>query len=301
LRNSGQSPKVSWKLLFRKVTQINLSIRTANGKDRQRLANLIHFETFVHRHLDWRLPLDWIDCHPYLIAERGQQLVAALACPPDPPDVAWIRLFAVDSEGEMAEAWYALWPQACQLLKQLPKIRIAAIPLQDWFRQLLIASQFILTNQVIMLSWERDRLPPTRESPPVRIRPMMLDDLPSIEILDAAAFAPLWHNSYASLEIAFRQAVLASVAELDGTIVAYQISTGTQTGGHLARLATQPPYQSRGIGSVLLGDTLTQFSRRGAQRVTVNTQQDNLSSIALYEKAGFKRTGESYPVYLYPD
>ena len=125
-------------------------------------------------------------------------------------------------------------------------------------------------------------------------------DLPSIERLDTVAFAPLWHNSLTSLEIAFRQAVVASVAELDGTLVAYQISTGTQMGGHLARLATHPRYQRRGIASVLLGDTLIQFYRRGALRVTVNTQQDNLSSIALYEKAGFKRTGESYPVYQYP-
>ena len=283
------------------VTQVNLSSRTANGKDRQRLANLIHFETLVHRHLDWRPPLDWIDYHPYLIAERGGQLVAALACPPDPPDVAWIRLFAVASEVEPAEAWWALWPMACQFLTQEPKIRIAAIPLQDWFRQLLIACQFILTNQVIMLSWERDRLPPLRKSPALRIRTMKLGDLKSIEILDTVAFGPLWHNSLTSLELAFRQAVVASVAELDGTIVAYQISTGTQMGAHLARLATHPRYQRRGIGSFLLGDTLTQFYRRGALRVTVNTQQDNLSSIALSEKAGFKRTGESYPVYQYPD
>ena len=283
------------------VTQINLSSRTASSKDRQRLANLIHFETLVHRHLDWRPPLDWIDYHPYLVAERGGLLVAALACPPDPSDVAWIRLFAVASEVEPAEAWWALWPLACQFLTQGPEIRIGAIPLQDWFQQLLIASQFILTNQVIMLAWERDRLPPPRKSPDLRIRPMKPGDLPSIERLDTAAFAPLWHNSLSSLELAFRQAVVASVAELDRTIVAYQISTGTQTGGHLARLATHPRYQHRGIASFLLGDTLSQFYRRGALRVTVNTQQDNLASIALYEKAGFKRTGESYPVYQYAE
>src|SRR3972149_10919074 len=162
------------------VTQVNLSSRPPNGTDRQRLANLIHFETLVHRHLDWRPPLDWIDYHPYLVAERGGLLVAALACPPDPSDVAWIRLFAVASEVEPAAAWWALWPLACQFLTQGPEIRIGAIPLQDWFQQLLIASQFILTNQVIMLSWDRERLPPLRKIPALRIRPMKAGDLPSI-------------------------------------------------------------------------------------------------------------------------
>jgi hypothetical protein len=31
----------------------------------------------------------------------------------------------------------------------------------------------------------------------------------------------------------------------------------------------------------------------------VNTQQDNLFSLTLYQKAGFTRTGEEYPVYQY--
>jgi ribosomal protein S18 acetylase RimI-like enzyme len=50
---------------------------------------------------------------------------------------------------------------------------------------------------------------------------------------------------------------------------------------------------------MLLRDLLVQFKRRGALRITVNTQEDNLASIALYERAGFTKTGESFPVYQY--
>jgi ribosomal protein S18 acetylase RimI-like enzyme len=53
------------------------------------------------------------------------------------------------------------------------------------------------------------------------------------------------------------------------------------------------------IGSALVADVLSQFARRGAHTLTVNTQQDNLASLALYEKVGFIRTGEEYPVYQY--
>ena len=31
---------------------------------------------------------------------------------------------------------------------------------------------------------------------------------------------------------------------------------------------------------------------------SVNTQSKNQAAIALYEKAGFEKTGDSYPVYL---
>jgi len=37
--------------------------------------------------------------------------------------------------------------------------------------------------------------------------------------------------------------------------------------------------------------------RRGADLITVNTQNNNHSSLALYQKMGFFRTGEEYPVF----
>ena len=70
-------------------------------------------------------------------------------------------------------------------------------------------------------------------------------------------------------------------------------------GGHLARLAVRPDAQRKGIGTALVRDMLWQFERRGAERVTVNTQEDNQASLTLYQKAGFELTGESYPVFQY--
>ncbi len=57
------------------------TIRSAQAEDRQNLANLIHFEEHVHRHLDWRGPLDWIGSQPYLVYEQRKQLLAALSLP----------------------------------------------------------------------------------------------------------------------------------------------------------------------------------------------------------------------------
>jgi ribosomal protein S18 acetylase RimI-like enzyme len=112
-----------------------------------------------------------------------------------------------------------------------------------------------------------------------------------------AAFGGVWQNTAACLEIAFLQSAAATIAEQDGEPVGYQISTGSQMGGHLARLAVLPEYHNQGVGYTLVDDLLSLFEKRGAHHVTVNTQHDNLASLALYRKAGFRLTGEEYPVY----
>ena len=281
-------------------TQLKLTVRPVTMQDRHKLANLIHFEIYVHRHLDWRPPLDWIGYQPYLVAESSGKIVAALACPPDPPKVAWIRLFAVSSDISVERAWAALWPEARDQLAEMSRPpQIAAIPLQHWFQSILENSGFEQTHRVVMLSWVPGEPIPETILNNVNIRPMNLDDLAAVEEVDAASFRLVWQNSQSCLELAFRQAAVATVSEVDGKLVGYQISTATPIGGHLARLAVHPDFQSHGIGYSLVRDMLSQFDRRGAQAVTVNTQQDNIASLSLYQKAGFRRTGEEYPVYQY--
>jgi [ribosomal protein S18]-alanine N-acetyltransferase len=281
------------------VSDIPITIRPAADKDRKQLASLIHFETFVHRHLDWRAPLDWVGFSPCLVAEQSGSLVATLISPPDPPDIAWIRLFAVSSDFDKREAWERLWPEAKARISGERGITIAAIPLQYWFQELLETSGFMHANNVIMLLWERGCAIPDSEQALVVPRPMNYDDLQAVVKVDTTAFGALWRNSLDSLELAFQQAAVATVAEQEGKVVGYQISTASPMGGHLARLAVAPAYQGKGIGYALVRDTLYQFNRRGAMRVTVNTQQDNLASLALYKKAGFHETKEKYPVFWF--
>ena len=273
-------------------------VRTADLSDLQRLANLVHFEQHVHRHLDYRPPLDWLGAQPFLVLEHRQRITAALACPPDPPQTAWIRLFAVTHNQPPADAWSTLWTSAlAQLVEHTGAVRAAAIPMSEWFADLLAKNNFEQTNRIVMLAWEGSH-PPERQSPPgTRIRPMTVDDLPLVASLDASAFAPVWQNSLDSLDLAYRQSAVATLAEFDGQPVGYQISTPTPAGGHLARLAVHPSLQGRHIGQALLRDVLAQFTSHGARCMTVNTQADNGPSLALYQDMGFRLTGESYPFF----
>jgi ribosomal protein S18 acetylase RimI-like enzyme len=278
------------------MSEIDYSIRTVTIDDRSRLATLLHFGSFIHQHLDWKPPLDWIGSQPYLLMEKNGSILAALACPPDLPEITWIRLFAVSSPVTLEKAWRLLWVAAKEQLSHLGGLKVAVISLQGWFTDLLESSGFDHTDNVIVLTWDGTPIKQPINNK-VSIRIMVPEDLKTIQHIDHHAFGDIWKNSFEALELAFKQSSIASVALNGDEIIGYQFSTLSAMGGHLARLAVQPEMQRQGIGYLLVHHVLTHFQKLGITHVTVNTQQNNLASIALYSKAGFSLTGESYKVY----
>lgn len=272
------------------------TLRPAIEEDRSRLANLLHFEPHVHRHLDWRRPLEWLGQSPFFVLEDSGRLLAALACPQDPPGLAWLRLFAVVTRIEIQQAWDALWPQAHAQLAAAGAQLAAAIPLNEWFVPPLRSSGFVHAQNVVVLDWPVSAT--ILDAPQhAAIRHMRAEDLPAVYSVDKAAFAPLWQNPLSALEHAYQQAGVATVLEQDGEIVAYQISTHSAQGLHLARLATHPAQQGRGLALALTTHLQQYAHARKETRLTVNTQDTNLPSLGLYQKLGFRLTQETFPVY----
>ena len=283
-----------------KLSSTAYSIRPAMDEDRQKLANLMHFELNVHRHLDWRSPIDWIGFQPFLLLETEGVLRGALACPEDPPWVAWVQFFAASSGFEsLPDTWQILWERTRLELMRRQINHFAAIPLQSWFMELIVSSHFEHTHDVVVLSWDYSAARSRPQTPPLLIRPMQMEDLENVTDIDSAAFRPIWRNSFESLQTALKQAAVATVVQDPSSreIIAYQISTSSPIGGHLARLAVHPLRQGQNIGYALVYDLIRQFERSGVFRITVNTQHDNTASLKLYEKAGFRKTGETFPVY----
>ena len=234
---------------------------------------------------------------PYLVAERDEQILAALACPPDIPDIAWVSLFAVSTAIQVDDAWEMMWPVADRLLGE--DTPIAALPLQSWFQRLLENSNFTHSYDVLMMRWEDrgQQIKSLTTDLSYRIRMMNFDDLNVIHDLDKSAFDPFWRHSLELLELAFQYATFATVAEDKLGIMGYQLSTANNSDGHLARLAVHPRARRLGVAHTLVGDLLKNYRRRGICKVTVNTQENNLASLSLYKKIGFAATGEIYPVF----
>jgi ribosomal protein S18 acetylase RimI-like enzyme len=277
---------------------INTFVRPADLNDHQQLSNLIFFESRLHRHLDWRSPLEWLGAPFYWALDDGGQIMAALACPTEKEGIAWVRLFVYSGHWSGENAWDMLWPTARDEIAHAGGAKVAAIAIQPWFQNLLAASEFENHQHIVMLEW-RYQPSTAREAAGIRIRKMTETDLPEVEKTDAASFDPLWQNPLDTLRRAYAQALYTTVAENENGIIGYQISTGGGQRAHLARLAVHPVVQGKGAGRALLSDLFTFLTYMGISRLSVNTQSDNQASLSLYQRMGFVRTGDQYPVYTF--
>ena len=277
----------------------DLKVRPAVPLDREKIADLILFEAHVHRHLDWRTPLEWIGSPPYWVLEEGGRLIGALACPPDPDSIAWIRLFVFSSHSASLSVWPPLWNAAREQLAETGGATVAVIATQRWFDSMLVESGFGINGHITLLEWNYQS--PARAPLPsnINLRAMTFDDLPRVVDVDNTAFEPLWRNSLPALSKAYSQSSHAFIVEDSSGLLGYELSTGSPLGAHLARLAVRPEAQGRGLGAALVGDLIDRILNSGGSRLTVNTQADNAASLALYHKLGFRPTGEQFPVYTY--
>lgn len=281
------------------MINLHLRVRNATADDSRQISNLIFHESNTHRHLDWRTALEWLGSRNFWVLEDNGTVVAALACPEDPKDVGWIRLFSYHTHLSGPEAWYTLWNHAyADIFTNNPQAQIASIVMKQWFQSMLVESNFEPRLNIVLLELHSEDYRPHFEVPKVRIRLMSESDLLAVEKLDHDAFGPFWHNSYDSLQRARGQSFYSSVAEDEMGIIGYQISTGNPFGAHLARLGVRPDAQGRGVASALVHDLIQRAGALQSGRLSVNTQDDNIASLNLYKKLGFKLTGEYYPVFV---
>jgi len=198
---------------------VDFKARPAVPADHRQLSTLMHFSPHVHRHLDWRYPLDWIGTSPFYVLENNGQISTALACPPDPPHVAWVRLFLNSGRIPIQESWRILWEMVRLDLGHDKRILIAAIVLQDWLTELLLASGFTSRQSIVMLERQGGGALDVGLPRGFSLRPMRQIDLPAVAEVDAAAFDSLWHNSLQALELAYPQAVVPTIVEAAGKVV----------------------------------------------------------------------------------
>lgn len=275
-----------------------VQVRPAQPTDQLALSNLFHFEPYNFRHLDWKRPIEWLGQMPFLVAEQQGRIVAALVCPQGPPGVAWIRTFTASGQIPVGQVWKALWQEAQTFFLAQGKVQVAALCAENWMQRLLEKSGFRRVDEVVVLGWDSQRhIPQPRVSP--RLRAMTLNDLPQVNAVDQACFEPLWQTPLPILELAFHQALFATVTEDDEGVFGYQISTPNLMGGHLARLGVHPRAQGQGMGYAIVYALLQQFISQGRPQVTVNTQVGNKASLAVYHRANFHHMGYQYPVYVY--
>lgn len=131
---------------------------------------------------------------------------------------------------------------------------------------------------------------------PVRIRPMRLDDIDQVILIDRLSFSLPWPASAFRHELVNNPSSLLWVAELDlpdgspfvvGAVVVWMILDEA----HLATLAVHPDYRRRGVSQQMLVIVLLQAIERGAALATLEVRASNLAAQALYKRFKFEIVG----------
>lgn len=280
-------------------------VRQATRQDASLVQRLLRMGVYVHIHVDWRLPEEWLGSPGFVIFDPGPgkgathraDAVGCLAITALPPPAAWVRVAAVESTAGYAQT-EAMFAAILETLE--PDIDEIAWFLTDyWPLQWLERLGFVPVSEVLGFQKGDLAIPPVDHLPDLEIRPLLIEDLPALAAIETAAFEARWRHSAEDLYLAWRHSICFQVALWAGELVGFQFSTGGQGAAHLSRMTVHPDRQGMGIGAALLADAVSCYRRQNIDSITLNTQSDNHASRRLYERFGFRPTGYTYPVWSY--
>jgi ribosomal-protein-alanine N-acetyltransferase len=136
----------------------------------------------------------------------------------------------------------------------------------------------------------------------IQIRPMRIDDIDQVVVIDHLSFSLPWPDNAYRHEVGENPASLSWVAEIEtacgetkicGMVVIWLILDET----HIATLAVHPDYRDRGIGKRLLGVALEASAEQGAQLATLEVREGNQVAQKIYRDFGFQIVGRRQHYY----
>jgi ribosomal-protein-alanine N-acetyltransferase len=127
--------------------------------------------------------------------------------------------------------------------------------------------------------------------PVLRIRPMTIEDLPAVQLIERASFSTPWPVHAYRQELETNRLAAYLVATIGGEIVAYGGIWLMVDEAHVTTFAVHPRYRRRRIGERLLLALMDLALDRHAREATLEVRLSNLAARRLYEKYGFRPVG----------
>jgi len=136
----------------------------------------------------------------------------------------------------------------------------------------------------------------------LRIRPMRLDDLPQVSVIDRLSFNLPWPESSFRYELLDNPRSLLRVAEIDlpgggcqvvGAFVVWLILDEA----HIATLAVHPDHRRSGVARSLMVDLLKEIIPQGTRLATLEVRESNVPAQSLYHRFRFSVVGRRLRYY----
>jgi ribosomal protein S18 acetylase RimI-like enzyme len=220
--------------------------------------------------------------------------------------VAWIRLAAVDADLDIARWLDLSLPPIFSVISKRGGRELAWMDHGEWAQTYLKPRGFSPLAEIITLTKTDQQLPDTPmvnvrepEASDITLRSATDADLAAIVSVDRAAFEPHWWRSEATVRRRANTVSRFTVAECRGEVIGYTERELRLPTAHLNRIAIHPRSQGQRVGAMLLSNVLHALWQSGARRVSLNTQRHNLRSRRLYDRFGFKTTGDVATVWTF--
>jgi len=271
-------------------------VRPIEMSDRHNLLRLLDTAWRVHLRISPTELHTKIESVPSYLAEDRVGLRGFIMVEPVQPEVGLVVAASLRDTWSVKPYLDLLLPKIEQASLNQNLQTLVYIGNAPWMVDELRARGF--ATQEWIMGFERQGTdPPTRpKTRPAQMRTAHFNDLPALLVLDKLAFNRLWHKSMGNFSQALARAASFAVAIIDDKIVAYEWCELYGDHAHLTRLAVHPNYQGRGIGAQLLYQAITDALTAGANLITLNTQENNRRSRALYRRFGFVDTHQRMPV-----
>ena len=254
-------------------------------------------------HLDWVSESSWLRSDLSYTLMHDGEILAMLSCANECKQSSWIRYFVCKHEYHHATALNLLLESARKGLKTKNIPGLYALAAQEWVQRLLENESFGFYDNIIMLhltptAYEKNQ--DSHSAPqdfPFTFRRINNNDLEEIHTIDQEAFPAIWQLGMPNIQCCFEVSNINLLAMCDNQPVAYLLSENIFGYQHLSRIAVKPAFQRRHLAARMVKMMLDEGITRGVDRFSVNTNQANKASLALYHRFGYTETDQTLPIY----
>lgn len=219
-----------------------------------------------------------------------------LIAEPHHPDTLLIVAAGLRDTWGMRPFFRALLPALEQAGQNMGLKSLVYIGNAAWLSDALLMQGFQVAEQMIVYERYGLALPVAPATQHILLRTAHYRDLAALITLDRLAFEGMWRKTVDDFSQALAFAHSFLLAEVDGVIAGYEWCEVHDQHAHLTRIAVHPQYQQQGVGSQLLYRAIAAATAQGATQITLNTQESNRRSRALYQRFGFVDTRVRLPV-----
>lgn len=289
---------------WRAAHDIAVTVRPASLADRRAVTALLADAWRLHGTQALEDQVALLQGGLSVVAQGGGDVTGFLSLSPrEPagvPEELWVDVVAIALAGgrHPVGTVQAMVEGALPGLIERHATGLVSLTEDSWWQAALGAAGFAPVDEVIGYA-RPGRQPVDAGISAATIRTVGPGETEQVLALNSAAFDPLWRYDRSTVLGWLLTADHAVLAEREGQAVGFALTVTSRRGdAHLVRIAVHPRFQGLGIGRQLVVDAIGFARSVGASALALNTQASNEASRRLYERLGFRLTGQRVKVLV---